>query len=50
MLGLYTAGTGPLEWGITREAFEQHFWLPPRVGEARVPRALSDGCKRIGLF
>jgi hypothetical protein len=36
-----------LECAITREALEQHFWLQPSAGEARILKTFEDGRKRI---
>jgi hypothetical protein len=36
-----------LECAITREALEQHFWLQPGAGEARILKTFDDGRKRI---
>jgi hypothetical protein len=32
---------------ITRSAFEQHFWLPPRADKPRMLNAFADGISRI---
>jgi Protein of unknown function (DUF1488) len=32
---------------ITRDALEQHFWVPAGASDARLLRAFADGRKRI---
>ncbi|MBK5048210.1 DUF1488 family protein [Paraburkholderia domus] len=35
------------ECAVTREAFEQHFWVQPGAAEALVLKAFSEGRRRI---
>lgn len=36
-----------VECSVLREALEQHFWLQPGAGDARILKAFADGRKRI---
>ncbi|QCP48305.1 DUF1488 domain-containing protein [Trinickia violacea] len=35
------------ECSVLREALEQHFWVQPGAGDARILKAFADGRKRI---
>jgi len=36
-----------VECAITREALEEHFWLPLQAGQTRMLKAFVDGRQRI---
>ncbi len=36
-----------IECIVTREALEQHFWLPQGASDARILKTFSDGQRRI---
>lgn len=36
-----------IECTITREALEEHFWLPPAADESRALKTFADGRRRI---
>ncbi|MGF6963873.1 hypothetical protein OKW43_000878 [Paraburkholderia sp. WC7.3g] len=36
-----------VQCSITRDALEQHFWLPAGANQARVLKAFADGHQRI---
>lgn len=36
-----------IECVVTREALEQHFWVPPGASETRALKAFADGRARI---
>ena len=36
-----------VEWSVSRDALEQHFWVQPGAGDARILKAFADGRKRI---
>ncbi|MBC8752294.1 hypothetical protein OKW43_005685 [Paraburkholderia sp. WC7.3g] len=36
-----------VQCSITRDALEQHFWLPAGANQARVLKAFADGRQRI---
>ncbi|MFL9937325.1 DUF1488 family protein [Paraburkholderia sp. RL18-103-BIB-C] len=38
---------GDVECSITREALEEHFWLPAGADQARIFKAFADGRQRI---
>ena len=37
----------PVQCSISREALEQHFWLPVGANDARTLKAFADGRQRI---
>ena len=36
-----------VECSVSRDALEQHFWVQPGAGDARILKAFADGRKRI---
>jgi hypothetical protein len=41
---------GEVECAITREALEEHFWLPGGADHVRMLKAFSDGTSRIAAL
>jgi Protein of unknown function (DUF1488) len=47
VLFVISARNQPVQCSITREALEQHFWLPAGANDARTLKAFADGRLRI---